>query len=642
MNLHQLEDRFRESIEQAPVGILILRGQDMIVEMANAAHLQLVDRTKEQFIGRSIYESLPEVKETIQPLLSQVLATGIAYYGNEFPVTLHRHGQPEKTYFTFVFQPLRNSNGTTDGIIVVTNEVTTFVNARHVIQESEHHFRNLIMHSPTAMAILKGPDYIIDMANNTMMQKLWRRNPDDVFGKKILDVFPELIGQQFPALFDQVYQSGQIHQQKEALAWINGQDGMKKFYLDFEYAPLYDLEKKVYGLMITVNDVTERIENELALRLSEERFRVLADSLPQLIWTADAQGNLNYYSQSVYDYAGVTPDHKDHKDWLDMIHPSDREENLRHWTHAIQTGQPFNFEHRFRKHDGTYRWQLSRAVPQKDHEGNIQLWVATSTDIHDSKRFIDQLENQVQERTNALQHSNEELRKSNSELEQFAYIASHDLQEPLRKIQAFASRLLEMEYMALSPKGKDYFLRMQGAAHKMQQLIEDLLTYSRTSSNQNTQYQPTDLTHILLRVKEQLSHTIEQQQATIIHNPLPMLPLIPWQAEQLLANLLNNALKFFRPGFPPVIIIHADPQPHQQNDTTYHRITITDNGIGFEPQFNERIFQVFQRLHPKSSYEGTGIGLAICRKIMDNHKGTITASATPGSGAIFELLFPVT
>ena len=636
------EMRFRNSVEQAPMGIAILRGPEMIVEMANARYLELVDRNREALLGISLYEGVPEVKEAVKPLLDEVISTGMPHHGNDFPVILFRKGQLKMVYFNFVYQPLRNTTGVVDGVMVVATDVTEQVIAKHALQESENQFRNLVTQSPIAMTIFKGEELVIDMANHAMLDRLWRRTPEDVQGKKLLDVFPELEGQPFPMLLQKVYNTGLAHREKEALAYVDGPDGMRKFYLDYEYAPLFDLEKKVYAIMATVYDVTERKENEMALCLSEERFRMLGDSMPQLIWTMDKEGSLNYCSKKLLEFVGLEMDEILHHGLLRAIHPDDRAGSLEAWNAAVRSGTLYTYEHRFLKADGTVRWQLSRAVPHRGEDGNVNIWIGTSTDIHDGKLFIDELEAKVQERTKALQRSNDDLRRSNAELAQFAYVASHDLQEPLRKIQTFASRLVDTEFKNLSEKGKDYFARMQASSLHMRQLIEDLLAFSRTNNNGEQLFEYVDLSQVLASVKEQLSEQTEKKGALIHCDPLPVLAVIPYQIEQLFMNLLNNALKFSQVGVKPVIDIRMlDTEYTLIKGIPYHKITIADNGIGFDPQFSERIFQVFQRLHVRKEYEGTGIGLAICKKIMDNHNGFISATGKPDEGAVFTLMFPV-
>jgi PAS domain S-box-containing protein len=410
--------------------------------------------------------------------------------------------------------------------------------------------------------------------------------------------------------------------------------------------PVHDDEGNVIGAMNVHIDITDRKETEQALKISEDRFRLLANSMPQMIWTADAEGNLNYFSEPVFAYSGLDAERIFREGWLEIVHPDDRPGNIELWTKAVQTGTPFNYEHRFRRHDGEYRWQLSRAIPQYDDKGNIRMWVGTSTDIHDKRVFADELAAQVEERTAELKLSNESLLRSNSELMQFAYVASHDLQEPLRKIQTFVSRIEEMESGNMTEKGRDYFARIQNASARTQKLIKDLLAFSRTNTLEKS-FERTDLNDILGKVKDDLNELLQQNRVTIANGELPVLPAISFQFAQLFTNLITNSVKFAKKEQNPVITItsgivegkyikHESASP----DKVYHHISFSDNGIGFDPQFNERVFLVFQRLHTREAYEGTGIGLAICKRIAENHNGFITATGIPGEGASFNVYIP--
>ncbi len=771
----QNEDKFRDTVMQAPIGIIILQGRDLVVEMANATYLAIVARKAADFVGKPLYEGLPEVKDTVAPLMDRIFETGEPYYGHEFKVPLHRHGRDEDTYFNFVYHPLRTGNEIT-GIIVVATEVTEHVNSRKALQQREEQFRNLVTQSPIAMTIFRGPDHIIDIANDTMLRDLWRKSIDEVRGKKLLEVFPELNDQEYPRLLKKVMETGITHQDKEAVAVVNSHDGSRKYYLDYEYAPIFGSDGKVADLMVTVNDVTDKVaarqaieqaekryrqliyslpisfftidrdgyieifnqaainlwgrmpvkgadqwcgayklftlqgdemplehspmaialkenrslrremyverpdgvrrhvisypqavhddegnvigamnvhiditdrkETEQALKISEDRFRLLANSMPQMIWTADPEGNLNYFSQPVFAYSGFDKERIFREGWMAIVHPDDRARNIELWMHAVRTGEPFHYEHRFRRHDGAYRWQLSRAIPQYDEKGNIRMWVGTSTDIHDKRMFADELATQVEERTAELKLSNESLLRSNSELTQFAYVASHDLQEPLRKIQTFVSRIEEMEFATMSEKGKDYFSRIQNASARTQKLIKDLLAFSRTNTMEKS-FERTDLNDILAKVKDDLNELLLQKHVTIHSSELPVLPAISFQFAQLFTNLIINSVKFAKKDVAPAIgisckMVDGRTIAHEQAvaDKIYYHITFSDNGIGFEPQFNERVFLVFQRLHTREAYEGTGIGLAICRRIAENHNGFITASGIPGTGATFNIYIP--
>jgi light-regulated signal transduction histidine kinase (bacteriophytochrome) len=235
----------------------------------------------------------------------------------------------------------------------------------------------------------------------------------------------------------------------------------------------------------------------------------------------------------------------------------------------------------------------------------------------------------------------------NKELSSFAYISSHDLQEPLRKIQTFSTRIMELEEANISEKGLDYFNRIVAAAQRMRLLIDDLLTYSRTNSAER-KFEPTDLNKTLRDVLGDLDTAVEEKNAVIESSSLPTINVVPFQFHQLLFNLLMNALKFTKPDKAPYILIRSAiipvervPNLNKPQSETYYHISVADNGIGFRPEHTERIFEVFQRLHGRDEYKGTGIGLAICKKIVENHLGVIRAEGKPGEGATFHIYIPV-
>lgn len=245
-----------------------------------------------------------------------------------------------------------------------------------------------------------------------------------------------------------------------------------------------------------------------------------------------------------------------------------------------------------------------------------------------------------------LENKNQELLRSNMELASFAYIASHDLQEPLRKIQTFSGRIKEKEFSNLSKNGKDYFSRIQVATVRMQTLIEDLLTYSRTNTLERT-FEPTDLHQIVAEIKDDLKEEIEKKHAIVYATGLCNLNVIPFQFRQLFYNLLSNSLKFSDPYRPPRINIKCKIAKGNEmncdklaNDKKYCHISFSDNGIGFEQEYSEKIFEIFQRLHGRTEYAGTGIGLSIVKKIVENHSGFISAKSEVNKGTCFDIYFP--
>lgn len=248
----------------------------------------------------------------------------------------------------------------------------------------------------------------------------------------------------------------------------------------------------------------------------------------------------------------------------------------------------------------------------------------------------DQLETRVRERTAELNDANTELQRSNRELQDFAFVASHDLQEPLRKIQAFGDRLTTKHGPQLTDEARDYLTRMQSAASRMHTLINDLLTFSRVT----TKAQPfveTDLDKVAREVLSDLEIRVQESEGRVELGELPTIQADPLQMRQLMQNLIGNALKFHRPDTPPLITIMSDGRSTEG----FLTVTFADNGIGFDEKYLDRIFTPFQRLHGRNEYEGTGIGLAVCRKIVERHGGTLTARSTPGEGSTFIVHLPV-
>lgn len=256
------------------------------------------------------------------------------------------------------------------------------------------------------------------------------------------------------------------------------------------------------------------------------------------------------------------------------------------------------------------------------------------------------LESRVKERTVELQVFAEELSRSNRELEDFAFVASHDLQEPLRKIRAFGNRISTGYGDALDERGQDFLRRMLNAAERMSMLISDLLSFSRVTTR-GKDFEETDLNEMVRSVLEDLEITIEESQANIEIDTLPVMKADASQMNQLFLNLLSNALKFTKPDQPPHITLRYEAIDDNEAETlhllpglSWFKLTLQDNGIGFEQTFAEKIFAPFQRLHGRSEYKGTGIGLAVCRRIIERHNGTIEAFSEPGQGAKFELFLP--
>ncbi len=303
----------------------------------------------------------------------------------------------------------------------------------------------------------------------------------------------------------------------------------------------------------------------------------------------------------------------------------------------IQTGEPLlGIEEKETWPDGHETWVSTTKMPLRNKAEEIVGTFGISRDVTVQK--------QAQEELKKLAAK---LEVSNRELESFASVASHDLQEPLRKIQAFSEMLKTKHGETLPAEGRDYLDRMQNAATRMRALIEDLLTFSRVTSGARP-FVPVDVATVAREVMSDLEVRIDQFKARVEIGDLPVMEADPMQIRQLLQNLTGNALKFHRENEPPVVRIQSraltEPSefpPGGNPDQGFCLITVEDNGIGFDEKYLDRIFDIFQRLHGRGQYEGNGVGLAVCRKIVERHGGRITARSAPGKGTTFMVTLPL-
>ena len=385
--LSKSEQRFRHMVMQSPVAMLVLRGPEFMVEIANNAYLEIVDRKANDFIGRPLLKGMPEIEsQGIGDLLTRVLKTGIPFYGNEFSIKLLRNGKLEQTYFNFAYQPSYEVNGEITGITVVAFDVTTLVKSKHALEESEKQFRNLVMQSPIAMTIFRGPDHIIEMANAEMFKNVWRKEEREIKGRKALDVFPELKEQKYPELLKKVLTTGISHRENASLAYVQGDDGMKKFYFDYEYSPLLETDGSISGVMITVNNVTERVEAIQQLADAETRLRLAAEGTDLATWDLDLKTREIIYSPKLAGLFGHEQTRVlSHQEMRDQIHPEDRHTIVeKAFDEALKTSQYF-YEARVVWPDKTIRWIRTLGKVYFDDQQQPQRMLGTMRDITKEK-----------------------------------------------------------------------------------------------------------------------------------------------------------------------------------------------------------------------------------------------------------------
>jgi PAS domain S-box-containing protein len=351
-------------------------------------------------------------------------------------------------------------------------------------------------------------------------------------------------------------------------------------------------------------------------------LRTLAESCPQLFWTGLPDGRCDYLSKQWIEYTGIPEEGQLGFGWAAQLHPDDRQKAQDNWMAAVRAGAIWDAEFRIRQADGEYRWFKAHAVPIRNSQGKILKWVGSNSDIHDLKQTAV-----------ALNQYATELKRSNVDLEQFAYVASHDLQEPLRMVVSFSELLAERYQGKLGADADEFIGYAVDGAHRMQVLVNDLLAYSRVGTRAK-EFSAVDCEKILQTVLENLQKTIEEIGGQVTHDPLPTIQGDETQLWQVLQNLVGNSLKFHG-SEPPRVHVSAQEMKGEW------QFSVRDNGIGIDPQQVERIFLLFQRLHGRTEYPGTGMGLAIAKKIVERHGGRIWVESEPGKGSTFYFSLPM-
>jgi PAS domain S-box-containing protein len=374
------------------------------------------------------------------------------------------------------------------------------------------------------------------------------------------------------------------------------------------------------GIFVHAMDVTDGVNARIQVEESEARYRFLAESIPQMVWTATPDGALDYVSGQVASYFGTTVETLVGDGWLAGVHPEDQPGVLERWQQSLATGEPYEAEFRLRRgEDAAWRWFLVRARSMSAPEGKVLRWTGTCTDIHDQKE------------------SEAALRRVNRELEEFAYVASHDLQEPLRMVSIYTQLILK-QVGETHHGGDDATLSLytgfvKQGTRRMEALIRDLLTFSRTVHTDELSIGTADLSESLREALNVLRNRIDESGAAVNALPLPKVRGETAQMAHVFQNVVSNALKYRRSDLAPRIHISAEAEGNNWV------VSIRDNGIGFEQQYAERIFGLFKRLH-KEEYPGTGLGLAICKRIVERYGGCMWAEGKPGEGATFRFTLP--
>lgn len=516
------------------------------------------------------------------------------------------------------------------GILGIGFDITERKNAEAALVVSEEKYRTLFERMEQAFCII---EVIFDHTDRPIDYRFLEINP--VFSKQtgLTNARGKTARELIPGLEEKWFQMyGDVARSGKSVRFIEGSDAMQRWFEVYAF-PVKEANRGKVAILFS--DISERKKSEDILKKSEENLRLISDFMPQIAWSTDEKGYHDFYNQRWYEFTGLSFDETRGDGWANVLHPEDHARATAVWNHCLETGDLYEIEYRMRRADGEYRWLLGRAMPLRDDTGKTIRWFGTCTDIHDQKTFTDKLEILVNERTKALNRSNEDL-------QQFAHVASHDLKEPVRKIRTFTSALKDEMGERLTERELLYIEKVEKASERMFQMIEGVLKYSSLQSIQEPDKE-VELASVFRSILSDLDLVISNKNAIIEIAPLPSVKGVDVLLYQLFYNLMNNALKFSKPGVRPLIRISTVspgeelPDGHGTGEK-YVVIKMQDNGIGFEPTHAEKIFITFSRLHSKDKFEGTGLGLALCKKIVERHKGKIWAAGIPGEGATFSVM----
>ena len=443
---------------------------------------------------------------------------------------------------------------------------------------------------------------------------------------------------------DSLYQAIEKGQQWSREYRLRRAGGEYAHILDRGYI-LHDEEGKSYRMLGSMIDLTalKDAEKAIASNIAEKRF--LAEAMPLMVWTSVDAGEVDFVNSQFEYYTDLLYEDAIGTGWQRVIYPADLESLLETWKEAAVAHTDFNCDIRILSHGDQYRWNLLRAKARKGDDGKFFSWVITNMDVHEQKVMNEVLEEKVAERTMQLQKSNLDLESSNNDLQLFASVASHDLQEPLRKIHMFSKMVRDKHDRELPESTVLYLNKIMHSVNRMKSLMVNILHFSKLTT-ENAGFEWIDLNQVMVEVQEDFEMLVKEKEAEIIVADMPELMANRSQIQQVFQNLIGNSLKFTSPEIAPKIRISAQRikeksfDAREAADGKWYRLSIADNGIGFDEQFKSRIFDLFQRLNSKDRYEGTGIGLAIIKKIVEKHQGLITAESKAGEGASFHIILP--
>lgn len=650
------DEKFQNLISQVPVLMSTFIGPTFIVETVNKMALDIWCKSYEEVVNKPLFESSPELEAGLKSILDNIYLTGKPFISNEIPFELKRSGETNLAYFNSVYQPLLDGDRKIYGIILIGTEITETVNARKEIESSELFNRTVLDGSPDSIKVLD-LEGKIQFVNSNGLAHL---EVDNFSALKNKDWFG-LWGAEYESLAKESFYKALAGNTARFTAFRYTLKGSPKWW-DVVVSPMGNYDQPVDKIMSVARDITEQKNMEKVLKKTASHFKLATDSANVGIWSLDIETQELEWSGLHKKMWGYDDHRTDltYEDWHSIILSEDKALAFEKVEEARVNRSLYEVEYRIKRpNDNVIRWMRAVGHYYYNEAGEAITLTGISLDITEQKTFTEELENKVRERTKELDLKSKQLEElnttldlnnialenANAELNSFNYIASHDLQEPLRMIRMFSERILSSE--TISEKTQGYFNFIIKASERMRNLIVSLIDFSKANKSA-VEFIACNLNSVVEEVKHDLQLSIAEKNAAIEYDDLPTISGMQIQLCQLFTNLIANSIKYSKPQISPLIKITSARIAGQEinreainREQDYYAIKITDNGIGFEKEYNSKIFDVFQRLHGREKYSGTGIGLAIAKKIVTNHNGIIIAEGEPNVGATFTIYLPV-
>lgn len=612
----------REERAQAHLAAIVTSSDDAILSKTlegtitswNAGAERMFGYAAEEMIGQPILRLIPlELRDEEDGIIRRIRAgqriehyetTRVTKNGRRIPVSL-------------TISPIKDAAGKIIGASKIARDITERKQAEEARRVSEERYRILFDLGPVAVYSCDASGVIQDFNHRAV--ELWGREP------KPGDTDERFCGSHQMLRPDGTYMpheecpmaevlAGKLPEARDMEVQIVRPDS-SRITVIVNIRVLKNEYGEITGAINCFVDITDRQRAQEEIRQAGERFRFMADAMPQKIFTATADGAVDYVNRQWLEFAGASSNEIHGLAWTRFIHPDDAEESLRLWKHSVQTTGSFEFIHRLRRADGVYRWHLSRARALRDAGGVSSLWIGSHTDIHEERETAKNLE------------------RTTEDLKHFAYAASHDLQEPLRIVTSF-TQLLSKEYKgSLGAKADQYIGFAVEGAQRMEDLLKGMREYWQASERGEDHLAAIDCNEALKAALLNLQEGIAKSGAVVTHDSLPTVWADQGMLVQIFQNLVGNAIKYRSEKSPQVHISTA------KNSIEEWVFSVRDNGIGIDPQYAEKIFNMFNRLHG-NKYPGSGIGLALCRKVVERLGGRIWVESKPGQGSNFSFTIP--